>query len=415
MIAATHVRRPHNRLSSRRELAGVAGVATRRRTSKRSTFPHPKRECADTRMPTSKRHPLPHRTRSRVPPADPCPSEHSSDACPATRTRTSKCAFLPLERAPATEPRPQVPAVRAASSPPVLRAGPPVAPVPRVAPPPSAVQAPQPLVPDAHSTQAPQVPFLIDLRVAAPPSRVPVDTPPPLSARAVPPLVQEPASDQQHLAPVRKKARVALRIVDGNAESQCSATAYGGHGATVSATRERRKPARCQQQADAAPASIALSSSAATTHRMYCYAVALRAAEVQKNFWLLHTATSQENSCVALAPLATSKENSCVALAPLATSQETLCVALAPLATSSCFAIARVHRFKERVTECTSMCTLAPRGQIPVTARIASPSALNSARPARGKLFTSRAPPVRDDLLATSVHSLSAAAPLVSA
>ena len=156
----------------------------------------------------------------------------------------------------------------------------------------------------------------------------------------MPPLVQEPASDQQHLTPLRKKARVAVRIVDGNAQSQCSATAYGGHGATESATRERRKPSRSQQQADAALASIALSSSAATTHRVYCYAVASPTAEVQNNFGLLHTATSQENSCVALAPLAT----------------------------SSCFAIARVHRFKKRVTECTSMYTLAPRGQIPVTA-----------------------------------------------
>ena len=81
---------------SRRELAGVAGFATRRRTSKRSTFPHRKRECVDTYMPTSKCHPLSHRrrTRSRIAPADPCPSEHSSDACPATCTRTSKCAPL---------------------------------------------------------------------------------------------------------------------------------------------------------------------------------------------------------------------------------------------------------------------------------------------------------------------------------
>ena len=52
------------------------------------------------------------------------------------------------------------------------------------------------------------------------------------------------------------------------------------------------------------------------------------------------------------------------------------------------------------------MCTRAHRGQIPVTARIASLSALNSARPARDKLFTLRAPPSRDDLLATSAQSL---------
>ena len=80
----------------------------------------------------------------------------------------------------------------------------------------------------------------------------------------------------------------------------------------------QRSSAKTQQLAGA-PASIALSSSAATTQRVYCKAVAPRAAEVQKNFGLLHTATSQENSCVALAPLATSQKNSCVAFAPLAT------------------------------------------------------------------------------------------------
>ena len=169
--------------------------------------------------------------------------------------------------------------------------------------------APQPFVPVSHSTQAPQVPSLIDLRVAAPPSLVRVETPPPLHARAVPPLVLEPASDQQHLAPLSKKARVAVRIVDGNAQTQCSATAYGGYGAAASATRDRRKLAQNQEHADAAPASIALSSSPATTQRVYCYAVASRAAQVQKNFGLLHTATSQENLCVALAPFATSQES----------------------------------------------------------------------------------------------------------
>ena len=140
---------------------------------------------------------------------------------------------------------------------------------------------------------------------------------------------------------------------------------------TAIATRVRRKPTQNQQQADAAPAespviqrsyaktqqlagtpaSIALSSSAATTQRVYCYAVASRAAEVQKNFGLLHTATSQENSCVALAPLAT----------------------------LSRFAIAQVQQFEERVTECTRRRTLASHAyeHIPGTASIASPSALN--------------------------------------
>ena len=212
-----------------------------------------------------------------------------------------------------------------------------------------------------------------------------------------------------------------MRIVDGNAQPQCSATAYGGYGAAASGIRERSKPVQSKEQADAALASIALNSNAATTHHVYCYAVASRAPEVQKNFGLLHRATSQENSCVAVAPLATSQENSCVAFAPLAKSQEKSCVAIAPPATSPRFATTRVHRFKDRVTDCTRMHTLASRARerITVTARIASPSALNCTRHARDKLFTSRAPPARDDLLATSVHSLSAAcdavAPLVSA
>ena len=199
---------------------------------------------------------------------------------------------------------------------------------------------------------------------------------------ALSPLVLEPKSDQQHLAPLRKKARVAVRIVDGSAQSQCSATAYGGYGATASAIGERRKPAQSKEQADAALACIALNSSAATTQRVYCYAVASRATEVQKNFGLLHTATSQENSCVAVAPLATSQENSCVAVAPLATLQENSCVALAPPATSPRFATTRVYRFKDRVTDCTRMRTLASRAreQITLTARIASPSALNCTR-----------------------------------
>ena len=107
---------------------------------------------------------------------------------------------------------------------------------------------------------------------------------------------------------------------------------------------------------------------------MYCYAVASRAAQVPKNFGLLHTATWQENSCVALAPFATLQEN----------------------------------QFKERVTECTRNRTLASRAQkqIPVTARIASPSALNCTRPACDKLFTSHAPPTRGELLSTSARTL---------
>ena len=44
-----------------------------------------------------------------------------------------------------------------------------------------------------------------------------------------------------------------MRIVDKNAQAQCSATSYGGYGAAASAPRECRKPARSLQQRDAAP------------------------------------------------------------------------------------------------------------------------------------------------------------------
>ena len=150
-----------------------------------------------------------------------------------------------------------------------------------------------------------------------------------------------------------KKTRVAVRIEDGNAQYQCSATAYGGYGEAASETRKRRKLTRSQDQANVTPASIALSSSSATTQRVYCYAVAPRAAQVQKNFKLLQTATSQETLCVALAPSTTSQKNLCVALVPFATSQE--------------------NQFKERVTECTRNRTLASRAheKIAGTARIA--------------------------------------------
>ena len=117
-------------------------------------------------------------------------------------------------------------------------------------------QAPaqQPLVLVGQIKQAPQIPSLIDLRVIAPPSLVQAKTPPSLHTRVVPPLVMEFASDKQNLAPLRKKPRVAVRIVDEHAQAQCSATAYGGYGAAESAPRKCRKRARSLQLADAAVA-----------------------------------------------------------------------------------------------------------------------------------------------------------------
>ena len=84
-----------------------------------------------------------------------------------------------------------------------------------------------------------------------------------------------------------------------------------------------------------------------------------------------------------------------------------MCDALAPLATSS-RATAHVQQVKERVIECTRNRTLASRAneQIPVTARIESPSALNCTRHARDMLFQSLAPPTHDELLSTNALAL---------
>ena len=99
---------------------------------------------------------------------------------------------------------------------------------------------------------------------------------------------------------------------------------------------------------------------------------------IQNNFGLLHTATKQENLYDAFAPRATSFR-----------------------------ATAHVQQVKKQVIECTRSRTLASRAdeQIPVTARIASPSALNCTRPACDKLFTSRALPTRCELVATNARA----------
>ena len=117
------------------------------------------------------------------------------------------------------------------------------------------------------------------------------------------------------LGPVTQEASRRSAHCRRNAQAHCSATAYGGYGAATSLPREGRKSARSLQQAHAAPVesptiqrtsakiqqligaltSIALSSSAATSHRVHCYAVASCAVQVQKNYGLLHIALSQEN------------------------------------------------------------------------------------------------------------------------
>ena len=83
---------------------------------------------------------------------------------------------------------------------------------------------------------------------------------------------------------------------------------------------------------------------------MYCYAVASCATQVQENYGLLHIAASQENLYVVHAPLDTSSR-----------------------------VTAHVQQVNKRVIECTRSRTLASRAdeQIPGTARVASPTALN--------------------------------------
>ena len=172
-----------------------------------------------------------------------------------------------------------------------------------------------------------------------------------------------------------------------------------------SATRKRRKLALQHRQAESAtaetpeahsasawppqhvsvPTNIALITSAAATQLVYCYAVAWHAASVQDNFGLLRTATPHSRA------------------------------AFASRATSSDCKIARVQRCKIQMAKRTRMRTLASRAleQIPRTARIASASALNCARPARDSLLTLLGLRARDDVMATSVHSPTA--PLVCA
>ena len=167
-----------------------------------------------------------------------------------------------------------------------------------------------------------------------------------------------------------------------------SVSSYGGYSAPASATRKRRKPALQHRQTDSAtakgpeahsasiwlpqhvsaPASIALSTSAAATQLVYCYAVASSAASVQENFGLLRTATPHSRA------------------------------ALTSRATSSDCEIARVQRCKKQLAKRTRMRTLASRAleQIPRTARITSHSAMNCGRPARDSLFTSLALPERE-------------------
>ena len=187
------------------------------------------------------------------------------------------------------------------------------------------------------------------------------------------------------MAILRKKPRVAVRILNANANSQCSATAYGGYSASAESTTTPRASPESALPSSALE-STALGVSAAASSRVYCYAIAFRAAEVQENFGLLRPATEHENFPNAHALLAASPHA----------------------------AITRVQGVEDHLTKRTRMRTVLPHPleQFPRIACTAPPCALNCARPSRNDLITSVAPPPCDDLLSTefvTAHRASAA------
>ena len=111
------------------------------------------------------------------------------------------------------------------------------------------------------------------------------------------------------------RSRVAVRILSANANSQCTASAYGGYSAfgesrtTQSAFVEPHLPSSAPVELcspSSAFASTVSSVSAVASSPVYCYEVALRAAQVQENFGLLRLAIVNDNSPNAHALLAMS-------------------------------------------------------------------------------------------------------------
>ena len=209
-----------------------------------------------------------------------------------------------------------------------------------------------------------------------------VDTPFQPSAIAAPPLVQEPVSAQQHLALLRIKPRIAVRILSADANSQLSASAYGGYSAfagsttTPHASVESPLPSVASAESPSPSSAFAISAlsvSAAASSRVYCYAVAFCASEVQENFGMLSPAIVHEN-------------------------------AQSLLATSTHAAITRVQGVEDHLIKRIRKRTVVARAldQFPRIACTAQPCALNCAQPSRNDLFTSCAPPPPDDRLTTS-------------
>ena len=329
--------------------------------------PHRTRALPGTRMPTSKCALLSHRTRtrSRVAPADPCPSEHSSDACPATRICTSRCAHLPPRTCARNRTAPASTRLSVFSS--------------------SARWA------SSRSSTARRTSSISSSAVTASPgastacaARSPRQTTPYSSSTSGPSAASSPParfareSAAWSACPSSTPRARTARSRRSEYTSAASAVAHRPESGRVAFICTSRHSTYAEH-ADAAPVSIALNSTPATTQRVYCYAVASRAAQVQKNYGLLHIATSEENLYVAHAPLATSSR-----------------------------ATAHVQQVKERVIKCTRSRTLASRAdeQIPGTVRITSPTALNCTRPERDMLFTSLAPPTHGELVPISARTL---------
>ena len=156
---------------------------------------------------------------------------------------------------------------------------------------------------------------------------------------------------------------------------------YIGHSSPTSVaykSPEAYRTLACPTQYVSAPANIVLNTSAAAIQRVYCYAVASSAANVQENFGLLSKATPHSFAALGLR------------------------------ATSSDCKIAQVQKFKERLAKRTRMRTLASRAheQFPGNACKASPCAFNFARLARDNLYTLRAPQPRNEILSTSARAL---------
>ena len=71
-----------------------------------------------------------------------------------------------------------------------------------------------------------------------------VSTPSPPAVRSAQQQARETGSPQQQPAPLRKRARVTVRISDGTGDSQCAATEYGGFSPVASAARKLSQAAR---------------------------------------------------------------------------------------------------------------------------------------------------------------------------